>query len=202
MAFSSFHPADVRLFTYTIASGDMRFIPVNERIVFLRHDPQVGPIIRGEIAGCGPECHANLSQVLLEYALSCAGCEDLRHAGELVDCTGERLGRIVGTKLLREMPTAAITERVTGTFSCLLRSMGVAFEMRSASSGLHYSFVACPLRQAAQQTGLGQALASARRGFAAICAGMLHIVAPDWKVTQPARHESEDLLLDIFLHPL
>ena len=41
------------LFNYTLASADMRYIEVGERLIYLRTDPDRGPVIRGEIDGCG-----------------------------------------------------------------------------------------------------------------------------------------------------
>ena len=72
------------LLSYVIASSNMRYIEINERDIYLRDDPQLGPVLRGEIPECGADCHANLSQMLLEQAMSCDDCRDqaatARHA--------------------------------------------------------------------------------------------------------------------------
>ena len=65
---------EAQLFTYAIASSELRYSAVHERTIFLRSDPD--PIVRGEICDSGSDCYANLSQVLLEYAMSCECCQD------------------------------------------------------------------------------------------------------------------------------
>jgi hypothetical protein len=52
----------------------------------------------------------------------------------------------------------------------------------------------CPLHDAAQQTGLARSIPIARRGFAALCASLLHTIAPDGVLVEPAPHESGDPL--------
>ena len=57
---------DAHLLSYVIASADMRYVEVNRREVYLRQDPELGLIVRGEMEGCGPACYVDLNQVLLE----------------------------------------------------------------------------------------------------------------------------------------
>ena len=58
------------LLSYKIASSNMRYIEINEREIYLRQDPQLGIVLLGEVPFCGPDCNANLSQMLLEYTMS------------------------------------------------------------------------------------------------------------------------------------
>jgi hypothetical protein len=60
------------LLRYPIASGDMKFIEVNQRDIYLRNDPASGIVLRGEIPDCGPGCYADLGQVILEYVMTWA----------------------------------------------------------------------------------------------------------------------------------
>jgi hypothetical protein len=183
---------EAQLFTYAIASSELRYSAVHERTIFLRSDPD--PIVRGEICECGSDCYANLSQVLLEYAISCEGCQDEGKAGELVACTGERLGHILAARLYQNAPNVPVHERVSGALRFILQSMGGEFTEEHQTNQLRYTLTRCPLHDAAQQTGLARSIPIARRGFAALCASLLHTIAPDGVLVEPAPHESGDPL--------
>ena len=86
--------SDTFLCSYSIASAEMRYNEVCSRDIFLRVDPEFGPIIRGEISGCEKGGFADLSQIFLEFALSCEGCKDLKVAEKSIICFGQHLGSI------------------------------------------------------------------------------------------------------------
>jgi hypothetical protein len=186
---------EAQLFTYAIASSELRYSAVHERTIFLRNDPD--PVVRGEICECGPSCHANLSQVLLEYAMSCEGCQDRGAAGELVACTGERLGHILAARLYQDTPDVPVTDRVSGAFRFLLQSMGGEFTEEHLTNQLRYTLTRCPLHTAAQQTGLARAIPTARQGFIALCTSLLHTLAPDWVLIHPAPSADGDPLVAV-----
>ncbi len=188
-----------RLFTYVIGSADLWFNAVNERTLYLRNDPDIGPVVRGEICDFGPDCHADLSQVLLEYALSCQGCQDQDKAGELVECTNERLGRILATKLYQDMPGLPVIDQVCGAFEFMLQSMGFQARMEQTADSIRYDLACCPLEETAQKTGLMHGIVTARRGFIAMCVSMLETLAPGWTMVRPAACQVGDPLVEIVL---
>jgi hypothetical protein len=199
------HRKDIRvressLFTYEIASGDMRFITLNERTLFLRNDPDNGPVMRGEICDLGPDCYADLSQVLLEYAVSCEGCRDHERAGELVACTGERLGRILARRLFQDAPELPVIDQVCGAFDFILHSMGADHRMEQGAGNVRYELVGCPLLDTAERTGFVRGLVAARQGFIALCDSMLNTLAPEWTMVRPTASQAGAPLAEIVLH--
>ena len=188
------------LFTYVIASVDMHFSAVNERTLFLRNDPDIGPVVRGEICDLGPDCHADLGQVLLEYALSCEGCQDHDKASDLIECTGERLGRILATKLYQDAPDLPVTDQVCGAFEFILHSMGFQVQVEKINHSIRYDLDCCPLVETAERTGFMRGIVTARRGFITICASMLNVLAPEWTLVHPNHDQAEDPLVEIVLH--
>lgn len=190
------------LFTYVIGSADVWFSGVNERTLYLRNDPDLGPVVRGEICDLGPDCHANLGQVLLEYALSCEGCQVQDKSSELLVCLGERLGTIFAKKLYQDqdLVNLPILERVCGAFDFILQSMDLEFRMVQTADGIRYDLNCCPLVETAQQTGLLQGLVTARRGFIAICESMLALLAPEWEMIRPKASQANEPLREIVLH--
>lgn len=189
-----------RLFSYTIASADLWYSAINERTLYLRNDPEIGPVLRGEICDLDPDCHADLSQVLLEYGLSCQGCQDRDRAGELVECTGERLGRILATRLFQDAPGLPVVEQVCGAFEFILQSMGFPAQMEQAPGSVRYDLACCPLLETAQETGLSLGLVTARRGFVALCTSMLKALAPGWTMVKPAAGQVDGPFAEIVLH--
>ena len=81
------------LFSYVVASGDMRFIEIAERVLFLRHDPERGLVIRGEVPECGPACYANLSHILLEHVMGHEDRHQAKQTAKAADQFGQRLGQ-------------------------------------------------------------------------------------------------------------
>ena len=191
---------ETQLFTYVIASGDMRYIPISERTIYLRNDPDLGPVVRGEIGDCGPVCYANLSQNLIEYTMSCEGCQDPVQAGELVECLGERLGKILAARLFQDVADLAVQDRVSGAFVFILRSMGVPFEIQHMPGSLRYVLDDCPLQTTARPLGLTRRVPVARRGFVVLCDSLLRTLAPGWVLAQPSQRETDDPLSEIVLH--
>ncbi len=200
MLLKNLHVRESRLFTYTIASSDKWFSAVNERTLYLRNDPDFGPVMRGEICELGPDCHADLGQVLLEYALSCEGCQDPNKADELVECVGERLGRILATKLYQDSPDLSVMDQVCGAFEFVLQSMNLPAQSEKTANYIRYDLVCCPLVETARKTGLMRGIVPARRGFIAILVSMLNSLAPQWTMVHPLASQAHAPLTEIILH--
>lgn len=190
---------DSPLYTYVIASGDMRYIEINQRNLFLRHDPNLGMILRGELPGCGAGCYADLSQVLLEYAMTCEGCKSPEEACEYVATFARRLGELLAQRFSNEYSTLPEQERLPVAIEVLLKSLVVPFTSQVDQQRLAYSLEYCPLCETGSSSGMMRELIMARYGFAALCASLVSGVAPAWTVITPTLQEAEQALLAIVL---
>ena len=190
---------DTPLYTYVIASGDMRYIEINQRNLFLRQDPNLGWILRGELPGCGAGCYADLSQVLLEYAMTCEGCKSAEEACEYVAGFASRLGELLAHQLAAEYSTLPAEELLPTGIEILLKSMLAPFTCQYDPQRLAYSLAHCPLCQSGSLSGMERELVMARYGFAALCASLVSGVAPAWKVVTPTLQDAEQALLSIVL---
>lgn len=187
-----------RLLRYVIASSDMRYIEINQRDVYLLNDPQLGLVVQGEVPECGPECDANLSQMLLEYTMSCVDCRDQAATAGYVDHFGRNLGEQLIDRLYDGVPDAAGLDRVSEVMDIVFNSMGVAFQKELAADRLQYDLAHCPIHEAARNSGLNRWVAEAHRAFVALCNHVLHTLAPEWALVQPAEVETEEPL-DVIL---
>ncbi len=193
------HTTETPLYTYIVASGDMRYIAINQRNIFLRQEAETGLLLRGELPGCGAGCHADLAQIFLEYALTCEGCKTLQEAGEYVRSFGERLAEQLARQLMPEISGLPTEERLQRAFDLVVKSLKTPFHLERASESLRWILETCPLCESGEKSGLARELASARLGFAAFCARLLAVLAADWRLLSPSPAQAEQPLLEISL---
>jgi hypothetical protein len=182
---------DTRLLSYVIASGDMRHIPVNEREIFLRSQPDGRLVIRGEVPECGADCHANLSQILFEYAISCEDCKDRVSSADSEERFGQHLGQVFAAginPLLVGLPPA---EQLTEAMEIISGSMNVGYTKEFIGDAIRLDLDECPLHKAANVPGYALRLAVVHLGFVALCESVLAALAPGWELTYPAERESD-----------
>ena len=191
--------SDTLLFSYTVASAEMRYIEVGERDIFLRSDPELGLVVRGEMPGCGPSCNANLSRILLEYALTCEGCKDKEEAAESAGLFGVRLGKILAAKLCIDPIRVKPIDNISHSFECILNSMGVSYQIDCTPDQLRFSLDESPLHKAARKTGTNRGVSNALRSFIALCRTMLRILAPEWTIQEPSERYNDDPILEVVL---
>ena len=177
---------DAPVFSYRIASGDMRYIEIGVRDVYLRNDPEAGLIFRGEIAGCGPECFDNLSEIFLEYALSCEGCLDPEVTLEEVVHFGRHLADILLNSLRTDLAKRTPEDKLSLAFECILNSMGANYTVDRQPGQLSYALSCCPLSDCAERTGLRRSVEMGLAAFIALCKQMIQALAPEWELQQPA----------------
>jgi hypothetical protein len=185
------------LFSYIVASADMRFTEVSQREIYLRQDAQMGLIVRGEISGCGEGCHANLSQIFLEYAMSCEGCRDQDEAYESTTRFGERLGSALAARLAPGIAGLPPIDQLSVAFQCLLNSMNVPFRTERTAGRLFYTLAYCPFCESARQTGINREELLAYWAYVALCGNMLRSLAPDWALLQPSEPDTDTPVLKI-----
>ncbi|UCG24895.1 MAG: hypothetical protein JSW55_02555 [Chloroflexota bacterium] len=173
---------DAHLLSFVIASADMRYVEVNERHVYMRQDPELGLIVRGEMPGCGSACYVDLNQILLEHALSCEGCKDHVIAEETAEHFGRRLAKALIDHFDLE---ASPADQLATVYECLLRSMAVPFEVQRETRALRYELAYSPLHQAAEGRALNLGLPMARWTFVTLCESIAETLAPEWELLHP-----------------
>jgi hypothetical protein len=155
--------------------------------------------VRGEIPGCGSSCHADLSQIFLEFAITCEGCKQEAVALETAVIFGERLGELLVGRLAATGAAGSGVQRFCSAYGRILVSMNAAYTLQEGEDLLRYSLAECPLRAAAVDTGLSRGLATAQEAFIALTSSMLHALAPNWKLVKPTDRDLALPLLEIVI---
>jgi hypothetical protein len=177
---------DAPVLSYVIASADMRYIEIGKREVFLRNDPKDGLVFQGEIPGCRPDCFVDLSEILLEYAMSCEGYGEQSVVTEEVAQFGSHLGEILLAKTYHNITELSPIEKLSSNFKCVLNSMSVKYIEDSKENHLEYSLDCCPLSVCAKSTGLSRSAELADVSFTALCISLVNALAPDWVLIHPS----------------
>ena len=191
--------SEAPLFNYTLASADMRYIEIGERLIYLRMDPDRGPILRGEIEGCGAACHVDLSQIFLEFTLSCEGCRQEDVVEEALIYFGERLGNLLSARIYPDQETISENERLAGIFNCIMNSISLPFSMDQETASIHYRLYKCPFSENEQFAGFYRSIEMARLGFISLCESVLKNQAPGWVLAKPTRNEISNPLKEVLL---
>jgi hypothetical protein len=176
---------DAPILSYPLASGDMRYIEIGEREIYLRKDPKLGLVFRGEISGCGSDCFVELNEILLEYAMSCEGCREEIVAAKEVSCFGELLGKILVANIVDDIINMGTIDKLSTTFKCILNSMSSKYIEQASTDRLEYSLDCCPLRECARDTGLNRSVEMAQISFVALCRYITNSLAPKWELVEP-----------------
>lgn len=190
---------NVLIYTYVIASGDMRYIEINERQIYLIYDPVMAYYLRGEMPGCGAGCYADLSQIFLEYVLSCEGCRDSAEAQASTVQFGTHLGRNLALRLAECYSDFTAPEQLSAGLECAFNSLNVAFIVERRLNSLHYSIEWCPICQSADHSGLSRAASAAHHGLVAFLHSLVETIAPDWRLSEPPQVNFADPLLSIVI---
>ena len=190
---------DAPVFTYAIASGDMRYIEIGQRDIYIRDDPNLGLVFRGEISGCGPGCYIDLSEILLEYAMSCEGCREQSEASEEVSRFGEHLGEIWIAKTQQDIAGLPALGKLASAFKFVLNSMGATYTEKGQEDHLEYSLDCCPLNECAKSTGLGRNVERAHLSFTSLCKSLIEALAPDWVLLQPSEEDRKSPIHKVYL---
>ena len=178
------------VFSYAIASGDMRYIEIGEREIYLRKDPEAGLVFRGEISGCGPECYIELNEILLEYAMSCEGCREQSVASKEVIQFGEHLSEVLLAIYDPGSVEPKTVEKLSSAFKCVLYSMGAKFDEEIKAEQIEYSLDCCPISECASNTGLNRSVEMAHLSFVALCKDLIKGLAPGWALIQPTEADN------------
>jgi hypothetical protein len=190
---------EIPVLSYHLASADMRYIETGVRNIYLREDPDLGLVYRGEIPDCGPACYVGLNEILLEYAMSCEGCKEETTAAEEVSQFGVRLGEILLAKMQLDTLDLATTQKLLKGFEPIFNSMSAVYEIELQEDRLGVSLRCCPLSECAKTTGLGRNVELAYISFTALCTTLIGYLAPDWVLLQPTEGAVQLPLHDIVI---
>ena len=180
---------DAPVFTYALASADLRYIEIGEREIYLRREPEGSLIFRGEIAGCGPDCYINLSEILLEYAMSCEGCSRAELATEMITHFGDHLGQIYVENADQSLSDLNQQENISNALACILNSMGAKFVAAIQPDSMEFSLDCCPLSECARDSGLNRSVEMAYLAFIALVNSVLSRLSPEWTLVRPSAVE-------------
>jgi hypothetical protein len=176
---------DAALYTYRIASADMKFIEINTREIYLRIEPGKGYIIRGEMPECGPVCYANINQVFLEYAMSCQGFEGDEAVMESTVHFGGQLGEKFAHLFLTQHNDLGPEEIAELAFDTAIQSMGVLYKKERSAETLEFNLRTDPLEKTADAAGLHLWIDPAFEGFVAFFEIILKSIGGGWQLHSP-----------------
>lgn len=187
---------DEELLSYRIASGDMRFIEIGERVLYLCPDQKLGQVIHGEMPECSSENYANLSQILLEYVMSCGDCRQ----ADLADGAAIRFGQQLGQKIIDvcygETAVSPHIKKLIHTTTIILNSMDVPYQLEQTDTQIQFTLIYCPLHETASKTGLTLWIPLAHRAFVSLIHTFLQQLAPEWTLQLPTDESTEIHELD------
>jgi hypothetical protein len=189
------------LCTCVIASSDMWYGEINQREIVLVDDPAVGWVVRGEIPGCGPTCHADLCQVLLEACLGCERCSRKAPDERSVQCFGEQLGLRLGEQFALLFAGRSPVERLTAAIRCIFHSMSIPFEAQIGAQAIQYTLPECPILATAVESGYKVEVRLARLAFATLLQAVTDSLAPGWSLKLPTPKEVANPPFKIAISP-
>jgi hypothetical protein len=178
--------ADKPVFIYKLASADMRYIEIWEREIYLHYDPQNGHIFKGEVSSCGPECQIDLSEILLEYAMSCEGCQTQITATEEVVRFGRYLGEILGEQIIVIVDDLTSEQKLIYGIQCILNSGKGNYAENHLPGQIEFSLDCCPLSECASKTGFNRSVENAHLSFSSLCKGLIDTLDQSWELIQPS----------------
>jgi hypothetical protein len=187
------------LFSYVLASADMRCIDIMEREVFLRRIPHAGLVFQGEIPGCVPDSAVDLSQILLEHAMSCSGFQEQSEAIEAATQFGERLAEVLLATTSDTITNLPPKEKLSSAVNCILNSMCASYSEHSKEGLLEYSLENCPLRECSASNSIRQRVDLAHLSFVALLKKLINQLAPDWVLTQPSSEKPGSPIQNILI---
>lgn len=172
--------------TYPIKSGGLYCEVVEERTVILELDIETCPRIYGEIPDLGESSNINLSELLLEFALSLEGARNREKTVRRVEYFGNRIGEALADLIKGEEPECDRMVLVSHAMDCILHSMGADYSVYEGEEALDYKLARCPLQSAAEMSGLRMSVESAHTVLNSICQGLVHAIDPFLEVHLPA----------------
>ena len=183
--------AKKQLTTYPIGSGEMCYAVQNERTVYLQGDAETGFSVYGQISGGGEASCANLSEVLLEFAMTWNAPGDPSEARRQMQLFGGHIGQALATQSARAKPVKPGLGLAAGALEDVFRSLDASFACHGTQSEVSYHLDQSPLRVAAEATGLEQEAELAHYAFNAICQSLVSTLDPELRIQLPGGPNAE-----------
>jgi hypothetical protein len=178
------------VYSFPLASANMRYVEVGEREIFLLDDPQIGLIFRGEIAGCGPGCSIDLSEILLEFAMICEDCGDSGISIEEAARFGTTLGDILIKRSQDTGANLSAMEKTALEIRVVLNSMSVDYKESILEMGLEYELECCPLTECRDFSALGRSLEPAFSSLESLLGRLVESSLSGYAIIEPQTFSS------------
>ncbi|NIS79840.1 MAG: hypothetical protein GTO14_06455 [Anaerolineales bacterium] len=173
-----------RLCSYKIASADMFYSEVIERVIYVSDDPVHGFHLWSMIPQGDKTTAIDLCEVLLEYAMTCRALRDQAQASQDIEAFGKRLGETLAKHVKGSTPARTARNLGACALECVLEAMGAHFIVEQRDAELCYVLDRCPLWMASKRTGLPD-VELAHQGLNALCQCLVHTLDPDTEVYVP-----------------
>ncbi len=176
------------IYGYIVRSGWPRDIPMYERTIYLDGDPNIGFRLWGKVVD---ENNTNdLSEILLEDALSSELPGDGSASEQVVDGFGDAFGNSLARHIVEQTPTLSAEQRASLALKSILSSLNAPYTVETVAGNLQYRFAHCPLCDAAKRTGI-QEVKLAHHGLNAFLQDTIHAIAPNMHVRMPIDRNDE-----------
>lgn len=185
MSLKSLYLPETRLFTFVVGNADMWYSAVAERSLYIRNEPEIGPMLRGASDCVTTDNEINLCETLLEFGMSCESGYTCYKASELVECTGRRAGSKFAKELFAATLNSTPDEQIITAFTLLFQSMECSYRIDTTSRSIEFNLDVCPFTKSAQKSGIFYGIELARLCFIGLCNGMLMVLEPQWHMTYP-----------------
>lgn len=182
------------ILTYQIASAEMRYVVQNERTVYLQGEPEMGFILYGEIPDEGYTSSVNLAEVLLEFAMTWDVPGDQSEALRQMQIFGGHIGEVLADQIVEAMPASGVLQRVAHALEGVFRSLDASFTDQQRKNELHYELDPCPLRVAADVTGMCREMDPAHHALNAICQNLVSVIDPRLRIQLPGGPGAEHVI--------
>ena len=183
------------ILTYQIASGQTYYAAVNERAVYLQGDTEIGFSLYGQIPGESEASSVNLAAVLLEFAMAWNVPGDASEARRQMQIFGRRLGEALADQRAQAEPANGALGRAAAALEDVFRSLNAPLANRQQTKNeLRYELDQCPLRVAAEVTGMGREADPAHHALNAICQSLVSAIDPKLRIQLPGGPNAEHVI--------
>lgn len=136
----------------------------------------------------------DLCQVFLEYAMTCAAGYDKPQAFCKMENFGRRLGETLAEHIKSSTPMESAKNLGACALECILEAMNAHFTVEQRGYELHFVLECCPLRLAAEYSGLYD-VELAHYGVNALCQSLTHALDPNLLVYAPSDERADHTFL-------
>jgi hypothetical protein len=162
------------IFEFTITSADMRSLDQNQRRIGLLKDEDGKLFVRGEVPGCGAECNANLSEVILEFIMSCERCSNPEILDHYLESFSAQVSNAIVLHTMEDNPEA----HLKSSLECIFGSMNGEFLITFPEG--NFGFDECPICAASKRTGIQRGLRAAHLAFFKLCQQTLQSISTEY----------------------